>query len=65
MATKSPVEFFRQVKGEMLKVTWPSRKETTASTTAVFVMVLIASMFLFVADQVMSKLVQMILDLGM
>jgi preprotein translocase subunit SecE len=64
MATKSPVEYFRQVRGEMQKVTWPSRKETSVSTTAVFVMVLIASLFLFVADQVMSKLVQVILDLG-
>jgi preprotein translocase subunit SecE len=64
MATKSPIEFFRQVRGEMQKVTWPSRKETSVSTTAVFVMVLIASMFLFVADQAMSKLVQLILDLG-
>jgi preprotein translocase subunit SecE len=64
-SSKSPVEFFRQVKSEMQKVTWPSRQETTVSTTAVFIMVFIAAMFLFVADQVMSKLVQLILDMGM
>jgi preprotein translocase subunit SecE len=64
MANKSPVEFFRQVRTEMQKVTWPSRKETTISTTAVFVMVFAAAMFLFAADQVLSKLVQIILSLG-
>lgn len=64
MANKSPVEFFRQVRTEMQKVTWPSRRETTISTTAVFVMVFVAAMFLFAADQVLSKLVQVILSLG-
>ena len=64
MATKSPVEFFRQVRTEMQKVTSPSRKETTVSTIAVFIMVFIAAMFLFVADQGMSLLVHWILSLG-
>jgi preprotein translocase subunit SecE len=64
MASKSLVEFFRQVRTEMLKVTWPSRKETTQSTVAVFIMVFVAAMFLFAADQVMSKLVQVILSAG-
>ena len=65
MATKSPLEFFRQVRAEMRKVTWPSRQETTVSTTAVFVMVFIAAMFLFAADQVMSLLVHWILNIGL
>jgi preprotein translocase subunit SecE len=65
MAMKSPVEFFRQVKVEVRKVTWPSREETTVSTIAVFIMVFIAAMFLFAADQVMSLLVHWILDLGL
>ena len=63
MAKTSPSEYFRQVKSEAKKVTWPSKKETTASTTAVFVMVLIASLFLYFADQVMAFAVRLILGL--
>lgn len=65
MTKTSPVEFARQVKAEMKKVTWPSRKETTVSVIAVFIMVLISALFLFFADQVMSRLVGLVLDLGM
>ena len=36
MAKTSPVEFARQVKAEVKKVTWPSRQETLVSLVAVF-----------------------------
>lgn len=65
MTKTSPVEFARQVKAEMKKVTWPSRKETTVSVIAVFIMVFISALFLFFADQLMSWLVGLVLDLGM
>jgi len=65
MAKFSPVEYMRQVRAEMQKVTWPSRKETTISTVAVFIMVFIAAIFLFAADQALSFLVRHILELGM
>ncbi len=61
MAKTGPVEFFRQVRAEMKKVTWPSRKETTVSVMAVFVMVTFASIFLYFADQVIAFLVQVVL----
>lgn len=64
MAKSSPIEFFRQVKAEAQKVTWPSRKETTASTIAVFIMVVIASVFLFFADQILAYFVGLILSFG-
>lgn len=63
MAIK-PLEYLRQVRAEMHKVTWPTRKETTASTIAVFVMVFMASVFLYLADQIMAWAVRMILGLG-
>lgn len=50
----SPMAFFRQVKAEGKKITWPSRQETTVSTIAVFIMVTIAAIFLYVADQVLA-----------
>jgi len=64
MAKLSPVEYFRQVKAEVQKVTWPSRKETTSSTAAVFIMVTIVAIFLYLADQFMAWIVQLILGLG-
>ncbi|HPF78846.1 MAG TPA: preprotein translocase subunit SecE [Alphaproteobacteria bacterium] len=64
MAKTSPIQFFEQVKSEVKKVTWPSRKETTVSTIAVFVMVTLASLFLFFADQILAFLVNLILTIG-
>lgn len=60
----SPIEFLKQVKTEVKKVTWPTRKETTQSTIAVFIMVVIAAVFLFLADQVLAFIVRFILGLG-
>lgn len=64
MAKLSPVEYVRQVKAEMKKVTWPSRAELTSSTIAVFIMVFLAAVFLFVADQILAFGVNMILGLN-
>jgi preprotein translocase subunit SecE len=59
-----PIEFLKQVRSEVRKVTWPTRKETTQSTIAVFIMVTIAAVFLFVADQALAFIVRFILGLG-
>ena len=61
MAKASPAEFIRQVRSEMKKVTWPTRKETTVSVIAVFIMVTFASIFLYMADQVIAFLVRTIM----
>lgn len=60
----NPVVYLRQVKSEMKKVSWPTRKETTVSSIAVFIMVAISSLFLFFADQVIAFIVRMILNFG-
>ncbi len=59
-----PFQYFKEVKQEAQKVTWPSRKETIASTIAVFIMVALASVFLFLSDQVLAWLVSLVLGLG-
>jgi len=64
MAKTSPVEFFRQVRLEVAKVTWPTRKETAVTTGMVFVMVFVAAAFFFVMDQLLSNGVRLILRLG-
>jgi preprotein translocase subunit SecE len=55
------VQFFREVKAELKKVNWPTRKETIASTSVVLVIVLIIAVFLFFADQGLSFLIRIIL----
>ncbi len=64
MAKTSPVEFIQQVRAEGAKVTWPSRKETMITTAMVFVMVVLASIFFLVSDQVLRWAVSLILGLG-
>jgi len=64
MAKVSPIEFFRQVRQETVKVTWPSRKETLITTAMVFVMGLVAALFFFVVDTILRFGVQAVLGLG-
>jgi len=65
MATRTnPVEFFRQVRQEVAKVTWPTRKETTITTLMVFAMVVLASIFFLIVDSALSTAVTSLLGFG-
>ena len=64
MAKTSPFTFIQQVRAEVAKVTWPSRRETTVTTILVFVMVFLAAIFFFIADQILSFGVSFLLSLG-
>ena len=64
MAKNGPVEFFQQVQAETKKVVWPSRRETTITTIMVFIMVILASIFFMVVDQVIRLGVSTLLSLG-
>ena len=64
MAKTSPVKFVEEVRQEVGRVTWPTRKETTVTTAMVFVMVFIAAGFFFVVDQIFSAGVRLIFGLG-
>ncbi len=64
MVRINPGQFIREVRQEVSKVTWPSRKETTVSTAMVFVMVFLAAMFFFLVDQVLGWGVRLVLGLG-
>ncbi|MEJ0020852.1 MAG: preprotein translocase subunit SecE [Acetobacteraceae bacterium] len=46
-----PARFVREVRAEMARVTWPSRKETMVTTGLVFLMVALSAMFFFLVDQ--------------
>lgn len=57
-------EFITQVRQEIQKVTWPSRKETGSSTVMILIMILIASVFFLVVDLVVFNVLQLILGIG-
>ncbi len=64
MAKVNPGQFIREVRQEVSKVTWPTRKETLVSTGMVFVMVFLAAIFFFLVDQLLAFGVKQILGLG-
>ncbi len=54
-------EFIREVKIELKKVTWPTRKQTTGTTIVVILFVFVVAAFLGLFDYSLSKLVQVVL----
>jgi preprotein translocase subunit SecE len=55
-------EFLQQVKAELQKVTWPTRKETYGSTMVVIVLVLMVAVFLWIVDSALSAMIQTLLN---
>ena len=53
--------FIESVKIELGKVTWPTRKETIATTSVVVMIVFIISLYLGACDIVLSKMMRLIL----
>jgi preprotein translocase subunit SecE len=60
----SPQKFFREVRSETQKVTWPTRKEVMITTIMVFVMVGLAGIFFSIADLVIRDVVALVLGIG-
>jgi preprotein translocase subunit SecE len=55
------VQYIRESKVELKKVTWPGRKETLSLTWVVLITVIIISFFLGVVDLGLSKVVRLII----
>ncbi|MDX2176144.1 MAG: preprotein translocase subunit SecE [Candidatus Sumerlaeia bacterium] len=55
--------YFREVKVEMTKVTWPTKEQVKAYTSLVLVSTAVASVVFFSLDKGLSELVQLILSL--
>ncbi|MGE3711695.1 MAG: preprotein translocase subunit SecE [Hyphomicrobiaceae bacterium] len=64
MARINPIQFVQEVRQEVAKVTWPTRKEVWITTVAVLIMVALSSVFFLLADQLMAGLVGFILGFG-
>ena len=64
MAKTNPAQFVRQVRQEINRITWASRRETMVASLSVFVMALIASIFFLLVDLMLSNIVQYLLSFG-
>ena len=54
MAKTNPFTFLQQVRAEVAKVVWPTRRETVVTTIMTLILVFIFAIFFFLIDQVLS-----------
>ena len=52
MARTNPFQFAQQVRSEVSKVVWPTRREVVLTTTMVAIMATLAAIFFFLIDQI-------------
>jgi preprotein translocase subunit SecE len=55
------IQFLREVKTELKKVTWPTRKDTLSGTAVVLVAVFIIGLFLGIVDSGLSSVIRELL----
>lgn len=51
----SPVQFFREVKSELQRVSWPDRNDLVSSTAMVLAAVLVVTGIVYMIDMVFSQ----------
>jgi preprotein translocase subunit SecE len=50
MAIANPVKFIQEVRAEVSKVVWPTRRETLMTTVMVFIMAALTAIFFSIVD---------------
>ena len=50
MATTNPLQFIQQVRAEVAKVVWPTRREVLLTTVMVFIMAALTAVFFALVD---------------
>jgi len=61
---KNPLKFVQNVKQEMFKVSWPTRKDVLVGSAMVFVLASIAAIFFLLLDQIYRVLLDLILAIN-
>jgi len=57
---KTLIKFLREVKLELRKVSWPSRKEISGSTGVVIVNVVIVAIYLGILDTILQQIMMLL-----
>ena len=60
----SPALFVRQVRQELQKVTWPTRRDTFISSIIVIFLIILFSLFFLLSDQIWSFSIKKIIQIG-
>jgi preprotein translocase subunit SecE len=58
---KKIIQFFKEIKTELTRVTWPGRKEVINSTIVVLTTVFLISLFLWVVDLALQKFISQVI----
>jgi preprotein translocase subunit SecE len=61
---RDTAQFFREVKVELQKVTFPTRQETVGSTIVVLILTVILAIYLGFSDWALARIVKMLLEIG-
>jgi len=59
-----PVQYVQEIKSEVRKVVWPTKRETTVTSIMVLIFVFVAAIFFLIADAILSWFVGLILGIG-
>ena len=60
----SPALFVRQVRQELSKITWPTKRDTLLTAGVVLVLILLFSLFFLMTDQIISWSIKKIISFG-
>mgnify|MGYP003390572388 FL=1 len=63
MATTNPLQFLQQVRSEVSKVVWPTRREVVTTTIMVFILATLTAVFFFLVDLIIRSGLQALLGL--
>ncbi len=63
MAIINPLQFIQQVRSEVSKITWPTRREVLLTTIMVFVMSAIAALIFALVDLLIRSGIQSVLNI--
>ncbi len=63
MATTNPLQFIQQVRAEVAKVVWPTRREVMLTTVMVFILAALTAIFFAIVDILIRGGLQVVLDM--
>ncbi len=63
MATTNPLQFIQQVRAEVAKVVWPTRREVMLTTVMVFILAALTAVFFAVVDILIRGGLQYVLNM--
>ncbi|MFC3613178.1 preprotein translocase subunit SecE [Lutimaribacter marinistellae] len=63
MATTNPIQFIQQVRAEVAKVVWPTRREVLLTTVMVFIMAALTAVFFALVDLGIRSGLQLVLGM--